>query len=175
MCGFGSPLMPYTSTSGVTVSLTGRSGNAKTGAMYAGLSIFGHPKDLSVVGATDNGLTGRYLGLHSIMFGLDEVGDKEAKDLGKFIHDVSQGKARLREPASGSLTTTQAVARDVSTGERLQVQLCWANNSNPPPRQIKRTQFGKSRIPKRFLISPSTSTPTSEEKTEEFTLCPQPK
>jgi len=38
-------LMPYTSTSGVTVSLTGRSGNAKTGAMYAGLSIFGHPKD----------------------------------------------------------------------------------------------------------------------------------
>ena len=100
MCGFGSPLMPYTSTSGVTVSLTGRSGNAKTGAMYAGLSIFGHPKDLSVVGATDNGLTGRYLGLHSIMFGLDEVGDKEAKDLGKFIHDVSQGKAKIRMQGS---------------------------------------------------------------------------
>ena len=100
MCGFGSPLMPYTSTSGVTVSLTGRSGNAKTGAMYAGLSIFGHPKDLSVVGATDNGLTGRYLGLHSLMFGLDEVGDREAKDLGKFIHDVSQGKAKIRMQGS---------------------------------------------------------------------------
>ena len=100
MCGFGSPLMPYTSTSGVTVSLTGRSGNAKTGAMYAGLSVFGHPKDLSVVGATDNGLTGRYLGLHSLMFGLDEVGDREAKDLGKFIHDVSQGKAKIRMQGS---------------------------------------------------------------------------
>ena len=100
MCGFGSPLMPYTSTSGVTVSLTGLSGNAKTGAMYAGLSIFGHPKDLSVVGATDNGLTGRYLGLHSIMFGLDEVGDKEAKELGKFIHNVSHGKAKIRMQGS---------------------------------------------------------------------------
>ena len=100
MCGFGSPLMPYTSTSGVTVSLTGRSGNAKTGAMYAGLSIFGHPKDLSIVRATDNGLTGRYLGLHSILFGLDEVGDKDPKELGKLIHDISNGKAKVRMQGS---------------------------------------------------------------------------
>jgi hypothetical protein len=100
MCGFGSPLMPYTSTSGVTVSLTGRSGNAKTGAMYAGLSIFGHPKDLSVVRATDNGLTGRYLGLHSLMFGIDEVGDKDPKELGKLIHDISNGKAKIRMQGS---------------------------------------------------------------------------
>jgi len=100
MCGFGSPLMPYTSTSGVTVSLTGRSGNAKTGAMYAGLSIFGHPKDLSVVGATDNGLTGRYLGLHSLMFGLDEVGDKKPEELGQLIHNVSHGKAKIRMQGS---------------------------------------------------------------------------
>jgi hypothetical protein len=100
MCGFGSPLMPYTSTSGVTVSLTGRSGNAKTGAMYAGLSIFGHPKDLSVVKATDNGLTGRYLGLHSLMFGLDEVGDKKPEELGQLIHNVSHGKAKIRMQGS---------------------------------------------------------------------------
>jgi hypothetical protein len=100
MCGFGSPLMPYTSTSGVTVSLTGRSGNAKTGAMYGGLSIFGHPKDLSVVKATDNGLTGRYLGLHSLMFGLDEVGDKKPEELGQLIHNVSHGKAKIRMQGS---------------------------------------------------------------------------
>jgi len=49
MSGFGSPLMCYTNTSGVVMSLTGESGNAKTGAMYAGLSVFGHPKNLSVV------------------------------------------------------------------------------------------------------------------------------
>ena len=100
MSGFGSPLMCYTSTSGVVMSLTGKSGNAKTGAMYAGLSVFGHPKDLSVVGATDNGLTGRYLGLHSLMFGLDEVGDKKPEDLGQLIHNVSHGKAKIRMQGS---------------------------------------------------------------------------
>jgi hypothetical protein len=100
MCGFGSPLMPYTSTSGVVISLTGKSGNAKTGAMYAGLSVFGNPKDLSVVKATDNGLTGRYLGLHSLMFGLDEVGDKKADELGNLIHNVSHGKAKIRMQGS---------------------------------------------------------------------------
>ena len=100
MSGFGSPLMPYTSTSGVVMSLFGKSGNAKTGAMYAGLSIFGHPKDLSIVEATDNGYTGRYLGLHNLMFGLDEVGDKDAKEIGKLVHNVSHGKAKIRMQAS---------------------------------------------------------------------------
>lgn len=100
MTGFGSPLMCYTSTSGVIMSLTGKSGNAKTGAMYAGLSVFGHPKDLSVVKATDNGLTGRYLGLHSVMFGLDEVGDMKAEEIGGLIHNVSHGKAKIRMQGS---------------------------------------------------------------------------
>ena len=50
---------------------TGRSGNAKTGAMYAGLSVYGNPKDLSVFEATENALTQRYLGLHNLMFGLN--------------------------------------------------------------------------------------------------------
>jgi hypothetical protein len=99
-CGFGSPLMCYTNTTGVTVNLLGRSGCGKTGAMYAGLSLFGHPKDLSVVKATDNGFTQRYLGLHSIMFGLDEVGDKDPKELGALIHNVSHGKAKIRVQGS---------------------------------------------------------------------------
>ena len=100
MSGLGSPLMCYTNTSGVVMSLFGDSGNAKTGAMYAGLSMFGHPKNMSVVDGTDNGFTGRYLGLHSILFGLDEVGDKDGKELGKLIHNVSHGKAQIRMQAS---------------------------------------------------------------------------
>jgi len=100
MSGFGSPLMCYTSTSGVTVSLFGKSGNAKTGAMYAGLSVFGNPKNLSIVKATDNGLTGRYLALHNLMFGLDEIGDKKPEELGGLIHNVSHGKAKVKMQAS---------------------------------------------------------------------------
>jgi hypothetical protein len=100
MSGIGSTLMSYTNTSGVVMSLTGLSGNAKTGAMYAGLSMFGHPKNLSVVTGTDNGFTGRYLGLHSLMFGLDEVGDKKADEIGQLVHNVSHGKAKVRMQAS---------------------------------------------------------------------------
>ena len=99
-CGFGSPLMCFTNTTGVTVNLLGRSGCGKTGAMYAGLSLFGHPKDLSVVKATDNGFTQRYLGLHNMLFGLDEVGDKDGKELGTLIHNVSHGKAKIRVQGS---------------------------------------------------------------------------
>jgi hypothetical protein len=100
LCGFGSPLMEYMSTSGVVLCLTGGSGNAKTGAMYAGLSIFGNPKELSVFDATDNGMTGRYLGLHSLMLGIDEISNKDGKVLSQLIHKISHGKAKIRMQAS---------------------------------------------------------------------------
>jgi len=100
LTGFGSVLMNYTSTSGVTLCLTGESGAAKTGALYGSLSVWGNPKDLSVLEATGNGMTGRYLGLHNIPFGLDEVGNILPKDLSQLIHKVSQGKSKIRMQAS---------------------------------------------------------------------------
>ena len=98
--GFGSPLMRYTSTPGVTVSYLGRSGSAKTGAMYAGLSVFGHPLELSVFDATENGMTGRYLALHNLMLGVDEIGNKDSKALSQLTHKISHGKAKIRMQAS---------------------------------------------------------------------------
>ena len=100
LCGFGSPLMRYTSTSGVSVSYTGESGGAKTGALYAGLSLFGNPKELSVFDATDNGMIGRYLGMHNLMLGCDEVTNKDSKALSQLIHRISHGKAKIRMQAS---------------------------------------------------------------------------
>jgi hypothetical protein len=100
MCGFGSTIMHMTSTSGVAISLTGKSGNAKTGALYAALSIFGNPKELSVFDATDNGMVGRYLGLHNLLLGCDEVSNKRADVLSQLIHRVSHGKAKIRMQSS---------------------------------------------------------------------------
>lgn len=100
LAGFGSVLMNKTSTSGVTISLTGESGAAKTGALYSCLSVWGNPKDLSVLEATSNGMTGRYLGLHNIPFGLDEVGNIIPKDLSQLVHKISQGKSKIRMQAS---------------------------------------------------------------------------
>lgn len=100
LAGMGSALMDYTSTSGVTLCLTGESGAAKTGALYSALSVWGNPKDLSVLEATENGMTGRYLGLHNIPFGLDEVGNILPKSLSQLIHKISQGKSKIRMQAS---------------------------------------------------------------------------
>ena len=100
MAGFGSPLMEYINMGGFTLGLLGESGSAKTGAMYAGISAFGAPKELTIYESTDNALTQRFVNLRSIMFGLDEVGNKEAKVLSDLIHKISQGQAKVRLQAS---------------------------------------------------------------------------
>jgi hypothetical protein len=100
LCGFGSPLMRFTSTSGVTISLHGESGAAKTGALYGALSIFGSPKELSVFDATPNGMVGRYLSLHNIMLGVDETSNADPKVMSQLTHSISHGKAKIRMQAS---------------------------------------------------------------------------
>ena len=100
MCGFGSILMDFSSTTGVAISLTGESGAAKTGALYGALSIWGQPKSLSVMNTTANALQGRFLTLHNLPMGFDEVGNKNPYLLSDFILAVSQGKAKLKMQAS---------------------------------------------------------------------------
>ncbi len=101
--GFGSPLMHLTSTSGGAICLTGPSGNAKTGALYAQLSIYGSPKDMSVAGersATENAMIGWMLGYKNIPLGIDEASNKKPENLSHLIHGISQGKGKLRMQAS---------------------------------------------------------------------------
>jgi len=105
LCGFGSPLMRFTSTRGVTVCYTGESGAAKTGAMYVGASIFGDPVEQSLVGskdesATENALTQWYMSLKNIMMCLDEASNREPLEVSKLIHKVSSGKNKMRLQAS---------------------------------------------------------------------------
>jgi hypothetical protein len=97
---FGSPLMRFTSTSGVTVCYVGDSGNGKTGILYAGLSVFGSPKELSIHDSTDNALLMRALNLKNIMLGVDEVGNRSAEEMSKLIHAISQGKGKARMQSS---------------------------------------------------------------------------
>ena len=100
LAGFASTLMNYTSTSGVTISLTGESGAAKTGALYGALSVWGHPKNLAVLDSTFNGLRGRFLSLHNLPFGVDEVSNKSAPLLSELIHAISQGKSKIKMQGS---------------------------------------------------------------------------
>ena len=121
LCGFGSPLMRYTSTNGATISFTGKSGNAKTGALFAALSVAGAPKETSVFEATNNALVNRALGMHSLLFGLDEVTNKHVKELSQFIHQISSGRGKIRMQSSVNaerpLELTSAMLAIITTNE----------------------------------------------------------
>lgn len=104
LCAFGSPLIPYTHIKGVSVGLIGRTGAAKSGALFAGASLFGNPYDLCLAGAKDgatyNALVQWYVGLKNIMMGLDEASNYKAEDISDLLYKVTQGKNKLRSQAS---------------------------------------------------------------------------
>ena len=96
MCAFGSPLMQFTSTKGVCVSLYGPKGVAKTGAMFGCLSVYGNPHSIMITKATDNAATQRLLTLHNLPFGRDEISNMDPLHLSNLIHDISSGKPKVR-------------------------------------------------------------------------------
>jgi hypothetical protein len=96
----GSPLMRYTSTNGMTFCYTGTSGGAKSGSLYAGLSVWGAPKEQSVYDSTDNAFNSRAMSLKNIFMGMDEVHDKPPESVAKLIHFISQGKGKMRMQGS---------------------------------------------------------------------------
>ena len=97
---FGSPLMKYCSTKGMTFCFTGNTGAAKTGALLAGVSVWASPSEASVFKAPDNAFVQRALNLKNILLGIDEVKDKDPKELSNLIHTISQGKGKIRMQAS---------------------------------------------------------------------------
>lgn len=100
--GFGSPLMRFTSTPGAALCYTGPSGCGKTGALYACVSIWGAPRELTLLdgSSTENGFIGRYLNLKNLPLGLDEVSNARPEALSKIIHQTAQGKTKIRMQAS---------------------------------------------------------------------------
>jgi uncharacterized protein (DUF927 family) len=100
LCGFGAPLMRFTTVKGVSVGLCGRTGAAKSGSLYSGVSMFGEPHDLCLSGAKDgstlNALTQWYMGLKNIMMGLDEASNHKPEDISNLMYKVTQGKNKLR-------------------------------------------------------------------------------
>ena len=105
MVGFGSPLMHHTATSGSAICYTSaNSGHGKSASLFAALSIYGMPKELAIIqsanGATQNGLVGRYLNLKNIPMGLDEVSNITPIALSTLLHQVSNGKPKIRMQAS---------------------------------------------------------------------------
>ena len=100
LCGFGSPILHFTPAKGVVVGLLGSTGAAKTGALIAGLSLFGDPYATMIVGgkqgATDNGLIQIYVGMKNLMLGLDEASNMKSEDVSNLFYRVTQGRNKVR-------------------------------------------------------------------------------
>jgi hypothetical protein len=109
LTGFGAPLMQFASTDGASLSYEGESGSGKSGSLYGALAIWGNPKKLSVFETTDNAAHTRIMTSKNILVGIDEAGDKDPTAVGKFIHRIAQGEAKMRLSGTSMAERSQDV------------------------------------------------------------------
>ena len=160
LCGFGSPLMSFTTTQGVTMAISGKSGSAKSGALYAALSVWGNPKGMSIAtdeGATKNGFAGRYASLHNLPFGLDEVGNMDSKILSGLISKISFGGTKIK--MQGSINAEREVQAPASligimTANGELYDKLKLNKANPEGEVARLIEFKLSREPQYLLDHP---------------------
>lgn len=107
LCGFASPLMQFSSVNGITVSAMGESGSGKTGALYAAMSIWGKPDDLTLNDSTSNALIQRMVNMKNLPFPLDEQSNLSPKDVSDILYKVSAGRSKLRMQASTNAERNQ--------------------------------------------------------------------
>lgn len=162
LAGFGSPLMRMTSTAGGVISyMSPETGIGKTGSMYAGLSVFCDPYYISLAdgSATDNALTGRYLAIKNLLFGLDEVSNIESEILSRLIHRISQGRAKARMQSSVNaereIEMGAALIAIMTTNQSLYEKLKQIKKS--PDGEIARTIEFRLEMPQAFIDDPSLS------------------
>ena len=115
LSGFGSPLMQFTNTPGVSICFQGSAGDGKSGALFSGLSVWGDPQQIAPQekGATVNALVQRYVNLKNILMGLDEVQNIAPEALSNFIFAISTGKGKIR------LQSSRNAERDIESQARL--------------------------------------------------------
>jgi hypothetical protein len=104
LAGFAAPLMHLTGSPGGTIGLTSAgTGHGKSATLYSALSIWGHPKQQSIVegsGSTQLGLMNRFTTLKNLPLGLDETGNIDPTALSYMIHQISQGNGKIRLQSS---------------------------------------------------------------------------
>ena len=119
LAGFASPLMPFGTVNGITICLSGEAGSAKTGIMYAALSMWGDPEAQYIKGngeanegSTANGLRLVMSGLGNLPMGIDEVTNMNPKHVSPFLHMVANGKGKIRSQSSANaIRTLESSAR----------------------------------------------------------------
>ena len=127
LTGFGSVLVPMTNIGGLVISLSGEKGAGKTGALQAGLSVFGDPVKLKITteeGGTINGLFSRATTLKNILLGIDETSNFKPEIVSKAVFRLP-----MNEQPKIRLMSSYNVERKVGEGSS-QLVLMTTNQSN---------------------------------------------
>ena len=99
--GFGAPLMEFLPISGAMMHLHSDTGFGKTTALYAGMSIWGYPKELVLLeDDTTNVKMHRGEVYHSLPLYIDEVTNESGKVLSGLAYQTVGGMQRGRMKAS---------------------------------------------------------------------------
>lgn len=152
MMAFGSPLMRFCTTKGMTYCFTGNTGAAKSGALIAAVSVFANPVDASIFKSTDNAFVQRALNFKNILLGIDEVKDKDPKELSNLIHSVAQGKGKIRMQASVNAEREQELSAaliSLWTSNESMVDKLFAAKRNPTGEMARYMEY---RIPRPRVI-----------------------
>lgn len=127
LAGFGSVLIPMTNVGGVVISLSGEKGSGKTGALQAGLSVFGDPVKQKIVtedGATANALYQRASILKNLLLGIDETSNFKPDFVSQAVF-----KLPMNEVSKIRLQTSYNNERKTFEGSAL-ITLMTTNQSN---------------------------------------------
>jgi hypothetical protein len=98
LCGFGSPLMPFTGVAGVTVNLlSNASGTGKTTACQIANSVFGHPVHTMIIERDTQNAREHKMGvMNHLCVVADEMTNIQPEALSDMVYAASQGRGKDR-------------------------------------------------------------------------------
>jgi len=119
---FAGPLLEPTGHNAVLVQLVGRSTTGKTTCLLAANSVVGPPELTTTWRATPNGLEQQALAHCDGFWGLDEIGQVDAKTLDHMVYTLANGTAKQRakvyEHGVGAAPIQRWRVAALSTGEK---------------------------------------------------------
>ena len=145
LAGFGSPLVRLGNVGGLVISFCGEKGAGKTGALRAGLSVFGDPKKLQIEtaeGATTNALYNRASVQGSILLGIDETSNMDGKILSNAVFRLpmnESGKLRMQTSYNNERVTTEgSQLLVIFTTNQSNIQKLYETGKHDPEGELRR-------------------------------------
>jgi hypothetical protein len=145
LAGFGSPLIKLGNVGGLVISFCGDKGAGKTGALQAGLSVFGNPKPLTIQtaeGATSNGLYQRASSLGNLLMAVDETSNMDGKVLSNAVFRLpmnESGKIRLQTSYNNERVTSEgSQLLVIFTTNQSNIQKLYETGKHDPGGELRR-------------------------------------